>query len=752
MSTKDFTAPEISAARLSEIDYAFLSVDDQEKILHLQQAILESVAQGEDHLDVVRQICKLEENLLPNSVGSVMLMDDNYEFLNVYVAPSVPPAGISQLNGLRPGPGGGSCGNVIYRKESQFVSNTFTDDRWQNLRHLAYDFNICSCWSVPIYSGAHTIIGTFALSSFEHRSPSSFHRKILEIGSSIIGIVLERSKTQESLRLFEKVFDGGEEGIMITDPDKVILSVNNAFTRIIGYSMEDLKGKTPKALSSGLHDHSFYAAMWNSIITSGHWRGEIWNRRKDGEIFAEWLSISSVNDRHGVTTHYLGIFSDISQIKAAERQIQYLSSHDALTGLPNLVIFKDRLQNAIAFAHQNHKKVALLNIDLDNFKLLNESLGHSTADLLLCTVAERLKSCISETDSICRQGSDEFMIALTNISDVKKISEVVDQLLVKMAESIRFDHKSCSLSCSIGVAVYPEDGDGFESLMARSEKAMRQAKHEGRNTFRYFTERLNTNSIEFLNIAHGMRDALANNQFVLFYQPQIESRSGKIIGAEALIRWNHPDQGMIPPVQFIEIAEQTGLIVDIGEWVLTEACRQAKAWQQEGLPPIVMAVNVSVLQFRRGNIDKLIQRTLTDTGLEPRFLEIELTESIMLHNIEEMQELLKKLKSDGISISIDDFGTGYSSLAYLKKLNIDRLKIDKSFVRDIATDPNDKAIIKAIAQMAHTLNLKVIAEGVEDKLMLENLQECQCDEVQGYYFARPMPADHFSRFFRERIS
>lgn len=731
-------------------DYSLLSLDEQEKILNLQQAILESIALGADHKEVINNICKLEEKLLPNSVGSVMLMDDNYEQLNVYAAPSVPPEGISQLNGLRPGLGGGSCGNVIYQKKAQFVSNTFTDERWRDLRQLAYNFNLCSCWSVPVYSGANLIIGTFALSSFEHRSPSPFHRKLLDIGSSIIGIVLERSKSEASARLFERVFDGGEEGIMITDPNKIILSVNHAFTRILGYNMEELKDKTPRKLASGYHDDTFYTTMWDSINKLGYWRGEIWNRRKDGEIFPEWLSISSVNDRYGNATHYLGIFSDISHIKEAEQQIQYLSSHDILTGLPNLILFKDRLQNAINLAQQSHQKVALLNLDLDNFKLINETLGHTQADSLLCTIADRLRTCVNETDALCRKGGDEFIIALTNITGTEAINNVLDHLLEQMAQPFQIGERIFGLSCSIGIAVFPDDDNDIERLMTCSEKAMLQAKQEGRNTYRYFTEQLNTNSFEFLKIAHGIREALAAKQFLLYYQPQVELSTGRIIGAEALIRWNHPQQGLIPPNQFIGIAEETGLIVEIGTWVLQEACHQAVAWQQQGLDAIVMAVNVSAVQFRRGNIENVIEHALLQSGLAPRFLEIEITESCMLYDIEQMQTLLLRLKNKGLSLSIDDFGTGYSSLAYLKKLNIDKLKIDQSFVQDITTDPNDEAIIKAIVQMAHALKLKVIAEGVEDQATLNRLNECQCDEIQGYYFAKPMPAQAFADYLKAK--
>lgn len=744
--------PAFSFSAGSAVEYSTLSSEEQEKILHLQQAILESVARGADHMEVINQVCRLEEQLLPNSVASVMLMDDAYEFLNVYAAPSIPEEGVVLLNELRPGPGGGSCGNVIYLQKPQFVCNTFTDPRWQDLRYLAYDFNLCACWSVPVYSGERKVVGTFALSSFEHRSPSPFHRKLLEIGASIIGIVLERNKSQESLRLFQKVFEGSEEGIMITDPNKTILLVNAAFTKVMGYAMDELLGETPKKLASGHHDKNFYAAMWNSINNFGHWHGEIWNRRKTGEIFPEWLAISAVNDAAGNTTHYIGIFSDISERKIAEEQIRHLSSHDVLTGLPNRMLLKDRLENAIAFAARARCKVALLSLDLDQFKMLNDSLGHAAGDELLRCVTSQLKNCVRDTDTLCRSGGDEFFIALANMPDTDSISALVDEILEQISKPFVLEGRHLSLSCSIGVAVYPDDGGDFETLMKRADKAMYQAKDAGRNTYRYFTEQLNSDSLEYMRITHELREAVKLRQFTLHFQPQIDLATGEVVGAEALVRWNHPVEGLVPPGRFIGIAEQTGLIVEIGEWVLHEACRQAVAWRRAGLPPLVMAVNMSAVQFKRGNVEDLVRSALRNSGLEPPYLEIELTESILLHDMDYMLRVLNSLKDLGLKLAIDDFGTGYSSLAYLKKFKIDRLKIDQSFVRDIAIDPNDAAIVRAIVQMAHTLNLRVIAEGVENREMLQYLSSCQCDEVQGYHFAKPMPPDAFVDFIRDGVS
>lgn len=710
--------------------------------------ILESVARGADHMEVINQICRLAEGLVSNAFSSVMLMDDHTQLLNVYAAPSLTKEQIQKIDGLRPSPGGGSCGNVIYQQKVQYVSNTLTDERWEDIRHLAYEFDVKACWSIPIFSAANKVIGTFALSSFEHREPGQFHRMLLEIGSSIIAIVLNRNQYQESLRQFEKVFEGSEQGIMVTDARHVILSVNPAFTKMLGFTLDDVKGKTPKVLSSGLHDASFYRNLWQSIAHFGHWRGEIWNRRKNGEVFPEWISISEVKNAAGEVSHYVGTFSDISDLKSAQKEIQYLSSHDALTGLPDIALFRDRLENAISIASAANSKIGLLALNLDNFKFLNDSLGYASGDKLLRLFAERLKACLRDTDSICRHGGDEFIILLNNMQDDDSISYIVDTLLNEISSPFAFAGSNISTSCSVGVAVYPTDGNDFEKLFGRARKAMSQAKEEGRNTARFFTEKLNNDSLHYLNIAYGLREALAQHQFELHYQPQISLNSTQVIGAEALIRWQHPQNGLQPPAQFISIAEQTGLIVEIGEWVIEEACRQAMEWQKNGLPALSMAVNVSAVQFRRGNLDKVIIKALEKTGLEPRLLELELTESILVEDIDHLLAQLDVLKRLGVKLAIDDFGTGYSSLAYLKKFNIDRLKIDQSFVRDINTDPNDAAIVRAIVQMAHTLNLDVIAEGVENEAMLKHVRESGCDEVQGYFFSKPLSANDFAAFMQ----
>lgn len=738
---------------LSATDSAFctLSSEEQGKILRFQQAILQSVIQSNSYLDEISLVCRLGEQLLPNSVGSVMLLDDAGKLLNVLVAPSIPPEGIATLNGIKPGTGSGSCGNVIYHQSPQFVSNTFSDPRWQDIRDIAYNFNLCSCWSVLIYSRNRKVIGTFALSSFEHRSPTSFHTILLEVGAAIISIMLDRKQSQDSMHLFEKVFEGSEEGIMVTDPNQKILSVNHAFTEFYGYTLDELRGQTPKKLASGQHGPEFFQALWKQINTRGNWRGEIWNRRKNGEIFPEWLSISAVYDQSNALTHYIGIFSDISELKSAEEQILYLSTHDNLTGLPNQATFKNRLEQALALATNHSCNVAVINLDLDKFKWVNHSLGLQAGDLLLTSVASALKQCLSDADSVCRIASDEFLIAISGCEDTETISTIVDKIIEKVAQPIQFSGQTLSLSCSVGIAVFPSDANNYDDLVKRASEARRQAKKSGGNCYHFSCEQLNTDSLEFLRISHELRDALAENRFVLHYQPQIDLSTGRLVGAEALIRWKHPSQGLLYPGKFIDIAEQTGLIADIGNWVLKEACSQSVAWQKTGLPPIVIAVNVSALQFRRGDIVKIVESVLEESGLQPNLLELELTESILLENFEQTLGQLNELKALGVKLSIDDFGTGYSSLSYLNRLNIDKLKIDQSFVRQIGNPAND-AIIRAIIQMGHAMGYRVIAEGVETETMKTYLIISQCDEAQGYLFAKPVANEAFLQFVLEHKS
>jgi diguanylate cyclase (GGDEF)-like protein/PAS domain S-box-containing protein len=552
----------------------------------------------------------------------------------------------------------------------------------------------------------------------------------------------------ESEERFRRVADEAPFPMMIHAEDGEVLEINKAWSEATGYTPADI----PTIASWLKHAYGENVQEVREIVERVYGisqkidQGEFVIRCKDGSTRTWHFSASPVGKLPDGRRYVVSMAQDISERKAAQQQIEFLAYHDALTGLPNRLLAKDHLEQAILVAEREKTRVALLFIDLDKFKTINDSLGHVIGDELLKGVALRLRECLRDTDTLSRQGGDEFLIVLNEVRDTESITTVVEKILARVAEPFEIEHHELSISLSIGIAVYPDDGRDFDTLLKQSDTAMYQAKEAGRNTYRFHTAQMNVDAIEHLRMRNGLRRALEHGEFVLHYQPQISLASGAVIGAEALIRWNHPELGMVPPGRFIPIAEDSGLIVPIGEWVLREACRQAVAWRNAGLPELLIAVNLSAVQFKRGDVEKSVTQALGESGLNPALLELELTESILIKDTEKVLAAVQQLKSLGVKLSIDDFGTGYSSLSYLKRFNVDKLKIDQSFVRDMADDPNDAAIVHAIIQMAKSLNLTTIAEGVEDERQLALLRSQLCDEVQGYHFARPMPADEFANF------
>jgi len=553
----------------------------------------------------------------------------------------------------------------------------------------------------------------------------------------------EQRRVEENLRLAAQVFENSGEAIMIMDAHNRVVSVNRAFSEMTGYLPAEVYGRTPAMLTSDLHDGEFYQRLWHSLRETGYWQGEIWNRRRNGELYPEWLGISTLRAASGAVTHYVAISSDISERKAAEARIEFLAHHDPLTDLPNRLLLRDRLERAIAQGERAGTRVALLFIDLDRFKTVNDSLGHPVGDRLLREAARRLRRCVREMDTVSRQGGDEFLIVLTELKDSDAVTHVAEHILAAMSVPFSLDGHDVAISCSVGVAVYPEDGRDFDELLKKSDIAMYHAKEAGRNAFRYYTERMNIDALERLDLQNRLRRGLERGEFVLHYQPVIELATSRIVGAEALVRWNDPDGGLVMPGRFISVAEECGLIVPLGDWVLQEACRQLRRWHDAGHRRLYMAVNLSAIQFRRGSVEESVVRALRDSGADPGSLELELTESILLQGAEHVLASVRQLKSLGVKLSIDDFGTGYSSLAYLKRFAVDKLKIDQSFVRGLPADADNAAIVRAVVQMAKSLNLRVLAEGVESEQAVNNLRLLECDYVQGYHFGRPVSADEF---------
>lgn len=557
----------------------------------------------------------------------------------------------------------------------------------------------------------------------------------------VVQDITQRKKAEEQLQLSAMVLENTPEGVMITDPQLKIISVNPAFTRTTGYSPEEMLGMRPGKLSSGRHNGAFYTEMWRSIHETGQWQGEIWNRRKDGEIYPEWLNINVIKNSSGKVINYASIFSDISTQEHVRKRLHNLAYYDALTKLPNRELFHDRLENTLIQSRRHGTHVGLMFLDMDRFKNINDSLGHRVGDEFLKLFAERLQHCVRDMDTVARLGGDEFTIILPDISSPRDVAFVAEKIVNSYATPMNMeDGHELFPSASIGISLYPEDGDKADPLIKNADTAMYRAKEAGRGVYQFYTTEMSANFAERLLIETDLRRAINEKQFTLAYQPQIDLTTGHLVGFEALIRWNHPKKGPISPALFIPIAEESGQIEKLGEWVLTEACRQLKLWQTKYGNKWRMAVNFSGQQLRNQKIIASIENTLQSAGVSSDMLEIELTESTMMDNVESNIEIIDQLSSRGFLLAVDDFGTGYSSLSYLKRFNIDKLKIDQSFVRDITLDNNDAEIVATIIAMAHNLGLQVIAEGVENQQQLDFLRAKGCDEVQGYFISRPKSA------------
>ena len=553
--------------------------------------------------------------------------------------------------------------------------------------------------------------------------------------------ITERKRTEEQLRLAAGVFESSGEAIVITDAQRRIVTVNSAFSSITGYSADEVAGRTPYSLCAGVRSPERDQEIWDQVERSGYWQGEVWDRRRNGETFPKWLTVSAVRDRDAQVVNYIGIFSDISERKEHEERVRHLAHHDFLTDLPNRMLLNDRLAQSIARAQRAGKQLAIMFLDLDRFKNVNDSLGHSVGDELLREVGRRLKACVRASDTVSRLGGDEFVVLIPEVSDLADVAVAAQKILDTVGRPYSIGGHELVSTPSVGVSVYPSDGQDVETLLRNADAAMYHAKELGRNNYQFFTQDMNARATERLSLERSLRRALERAELRLYYQPQFEVASGRIVGLEALIRWEHPELGLVSPARFMPFAEETGLILPIGEWVLQEACRTNRAWQASGLPAVRVAVNISALQFRQANFLETVQRALADSGLDPRYLELEVTESVIMHDAERVTQSLSQLKAMGLELAIDDFGTGYSSLSYLKRFPIDRLKIDRSFVHDITEDRDDAAITSAIIALTRTLGIKSIAEGVETREQLEFLRAHGCDEVQGYLLSMPLPPE-----------
>ncbi|MBR0565876.1 EAL domain-containing protein [Azoarcus sp. L1K30] len=624
---------------------------------------------------------------------------------------------------------------------------------WLSLREFAEPLSMVPRCSEPLMSRAGEIDGMLVVFGRQQAELGPSDRQDIQEMSALISIAIQRKRADEQLQLAASVYDASSESVMILDADNRILAVNPAFNRTTGYAADDVIGRNPRILSSGRQSSTFYRAMWDEILKTGSWQGEIWNRRKNGEIFAEWLTIDTVHDDAGEILRRVAIFTDVTERKAAEEKVWLQANYDALTGLPNRQLFYDRMSQALRLAAREGTSVALLFIDLDHFKDVNDTLGHDAGDALLKEAALRISACVRKSDTVARLGGDEFTVLVAGLKEAVVAERLARAIVASVMRPFTLKSERAYVSASVGMTLFPDDGDDVETLFKHADQAMYAAKAAGRNGYSWFTADLQQAAEWRRNLAHDLRQALHQNQLEVYYQPIVDMRTGAIVKAEALLRWHHPERGMVGPAEFIPIAEEIGLIGEIGDWVFMQVAGTAASWrspsQASAMPPIEISINKSPRQFATAGTHDAWLKELERLQLPGSAIIVEITEGLLLDDRTEVTERLHKLRGAGVRLALDDFGTGYSAMGYLQRYDIDFLKIDRSFVSALSSSPGDRAISEAIIAMAHKLGIQVVAEGIENEDQHNILHAAGCDFGQGFLFARPMPMDDFEAFCKD---
>jgi diguanylate cyclase (GGDEF)-like protein/PAS domain S-box-containing protein len=712
--------------------------------------ILELLAGGESLQCLLDAIVLGMEALHPSMLCSILLLDHDGIHLTLGSAPSLPATYNQAIEGVAIGMGVGSCGTAAFTKARVVVSDINTHPYWAPYKEAALSAGLGACWSQPILSASQQVLGTFAIYHREPNTPTDWDIHVITESARLASIALERKLAEERLHLAASVFTHAREGIMITGLDGKIIDINEAFCRITGYSRDEVMGRNPRFLKSGRQERDFYVTMWRELHDKGHWHGEIWNRRKSGEHYAEMKTISAVRDEQGVIRHYVALFSDITAIKEHERQLEHIAHYDALTGLPNRVLLADRLQQAMAQARRRNQCLAVAYLDLDGFKEVNDRHGHDMGDQLLMALSTRMRQALREGDTLARLGGDEFVLVLSDLPDLDTCLIILNRVLAAAALAVQVGGLTLHVSASLGVTLYPQADDvDADQLLRQADQAMYQAKVAGKNRLHVFDAEFDRSVRgHHASLAH-IRQALVHQEFVLHYQPKVNMRTGQVIGAEALIRWQHPERGLLSPAEFLPVIEDHPLAIDVGEWVINTALQQVSLWRQAGLR-IPVSVNVGARQLLQTDFVERLRRLLAaHPDVPPQSLELEVLETSALGDLARVSALIDTCQAMGVRFALDDFGTGYSSLTYLKRLPVTQLKIDQSFVRDMLDDPDDLAILEGVIGLSNAFRRELIAEGVETVdhgLMLLYLG---CERAQGYGIARPMPADALPAWVRQ---
>lgn len=690
--------------------------------------------------DILPAIAKDMAGLLPGSFCSIMLLDNDGQHLRNGATYGLPDFFVKAIDGLPVGEGMGVCGSAVFFGHRVIIPDVNTHPWTTAFSDLAERAHIASCWSQPIYSAQGQVLGTFALYNNEARNPTDYELGLIDSETRLTSLAIEQSRAESRLQMAASVFTHAREGILITDSQGNIIEANQVFADITGYSRKEVMGKNPRILQSGLHDQEFFSSLWQSLVDTGNWQGEVWNRRKNGELYAAMMTISAVQDIHGITQNYVNLFTDITPLKEHQRQLEYIAHYDALTGLPNRVLLADRLKQAMARSHRNGRSLAVLYLDLDGFKAVNDQHGHDTGDQLLVNISHRLKEVLREGDTLARIGGDEFVVVMVDLERPQDYEAVLNRLLSVAAEPVTLNQHLLLVSASIGATLYPQDDADADQLLRHADQAMYLAKQAGKNCYHLFdiakdiAVKTQRESLEHIRIA------LDRKEFVLHYQPQVNMRTGEIVGAEALVRWQHPERGLLSPAHFLPVIEDHPLSIELGDWVINDALQQIAHWQRLGLL-IPVSVNIGALQLQRSEfVTQLAAQLAAHPQVPPAYLQLEIVETSALEDIAEVADIMRRCRDLGVSFAVDDFGTGYSSLTYLKRLPAELLKIDQTFVRDMLDDADDLAIVKGVIGLANAFHRQVIAEGVETVAHGELLIPLGCELAQGYGIARPMPA------------